>query len=209
MVEVAISGNNLTGAAHAILDGHQGTGGPFDGSALSAGVGCSASVGAPPATITTSGVHAPGAVHYLEGQELGANAPVIAILGVSDTTSVLGSLPWSLPGTGCSIYTSWDVFLNSTADANGQTVVNDPALAIPLAVDPALNFVTYHAQFVSLVPGANPPWSLVFSDKRTVQLGGVNPNALGMYTVSHSTSDTAPFGDYTGEFGYAMRLSTQ
>jgi len=208
VVEFAISGNNLAGAAHAILDAHQGTGGPYDGAASSSGLGCSVSVGAPPATITTSGVHAPGATHFLEGAELGANAPVLAILGASDTTALFGSLPWNLPGTNCTIYNSWNVFLNSTTDALGQTYANDPALAVVLGVDPALNFVTYYAQFASLVPSANQPWGLVFSDKRTVQLGGVNANTNGMYTISNSLSATASFGDYSGEFGYAMRLST-
>jgi len=208
VIEIAVSGNNLLGAAHAMLDAEAGPGGPFDGYAFNTGTGCSA-LGGPPATATTTGIHAPGAVHYIGGSNLGPNSPVVAILGVSQTQAAFGSLPWNLPGTSCFAYNSWDVFVNGVAGANGSIAAEDPAMAIPLLADNSLLGATYHLQLAAVVPGANLPWNLVFSDARTVQLGGINPLSKGMYVVSNGYSDTSPYADFAQEFGYAVRLHTQ
>lgn len=208
VIEIALAGNNLQGSAHAMLDAEAGQGGPFDGNAFNTGTGCAAP-GSMPATITTTGVHAPGAVHYIGGSNLGANSPVVAILGVSQTQAAFGALPWNLPGTSCFAYNSWDLFVNGVADANGSIRVQDPALAVPLLADNSLLGATYHVQLASVVPGANQPWNLVFSDSRTVQLGGINPLSKGMYAVSNRDSATAPFADFEQEFGYAVRLHTK
>ena len=207
VIEISVAGNSLTGSAHAMLDGEVGPGGPYEGLAFSSLVGCSIP-GGQPATITSTGVHAPGAVHFLGGSNLGANSPVIALIGLSDTQAAFGPLPFNLPGTSCFAFTSWDLSLSTVADAAGSIRSNDPRMALPLSTHNVLTGLQYYAQLAALVPGANR-WNLVFSDKRTVQLGGINPLSMGMYAVWNGDSSTAAYGDAAQEFGFAMRLQTQ
>ncbi len=209
VVEIAVLGNNLNGAAHAMLDADRGPGGPVDGFASSFGTGCATSTSAAPASIRTAGVHAPGVAHSITGQNLGANAPVAAALGASASVGPLGSLPLALPGTSCLIHTSWEGFLFGSADAGGAIAAGNPAFTVAVPPIPWFAGATYHAQLFSVVPGANPPFGLVLSDRRTVQLGSLNPRARGMYMVASTTSATAPFADFAGELVLAVRLRTQ
>jgi hypothetical protein len=79
-----MEGNNIAqfGFSHAILDGATTSGGITNGNAATYGQGCSAGTGLPAATVTASGVFAPGGAHFLNGQNLGANAIVVAVYGL-------------------------------------------------------------------------------------------------------------------------------
>ena len=83
VIELVMDGNNIAqfGFSHAIVDGVRTTGGPQNGTAANYGTGCSAGSG-PTATIGTTGTLAPGAAFFWNGQNLGANAPVFAFLGL-------------------------------------------------------------------------------------------------------------------------------
>ncbi len=210
VVELLIEGNDIAARAHAMLDGQLGSGGPVDGSANSFGAGCSAGANLPAATILTKGIHAPGAAHSIYGQNLGANAPVVTMLGASDTMHAqLGALPFAVPFTTCNVYTSWDMTLPQQANASGAIPEWTPSSVVAVPATPALNSFTVHSQLISIVAGANAPWNLVFSDKRTVTLGTLSPLSEQMFTVSHSGSATAAIADKVAVFGYAMRVRMQ
>lgn len=208
VVDLAIEGNDLSGQAHTMLDAARGAGGPIDGIAINSGIGCSVTQGGPTATIATSGVHAPGGVHSIHGDHLGANAAVFAAIGASETVAAFGPLPLSLPGTSCQIYTSSDFMLPLQADALGALApfANGSTLAIPAL--PFFQGARLYEQLVSYVPGANP-WSLVFSDKRAITLGMLTPPNPGFYAVSHGFDANAAVADDTGSHGYALRVEVQ
>lgn len=208
VIDLALQGNDLNGQAHAMLDAARGTGGPVDGIVTSSGTGCSAVQGGPNAVILTSGVHAPGGVHSIHGSNLGANAPVFAMVGGSDTVAPFGPLPLTLPGTSCQIYTSSDFSFPMQADAAGSLApfANGSTVAIP----PLGLFqnARLYEQLVSYVPGANP-WNLVFSDKRSIALGQISPPTPGFYAVSNGFDAAASVADESGVYGYAVRLEIQ
>ena len=209
VVQLSIEGNDSGGQAHTMLDAARGGGGAVDGFAVSSGSGCSAAQGQPDASIETSGVHAPGGVHSIHGTNLGANAPVFALLGVSDRNASFGALPFPVPGTACSLYTSWDLTLPGVlADASGAIAPFARGTTVALPAVPQLSGGALYEQLVSYVPGANP-WGLVFSDLRTVVLGQLVPPSPGFYAVSHGFSATAPVADDAGPYGYALRLQVQ
>ncbi|HEX6814007.1 MAG TPA: hypothetical protein VF384_20455 [Planctomycetota bacterium] len=204
VVDVTMEGNNIAtfGFAHAMLDGATATGGIGNGSATSYGQGCSAGPGMPAATVTASGVFAPGGAHFLNGQNLGANAPVIAIYGLSSGPP----LPLTLPGTSCTLLASLDVTTLLFADATGA-VNGNPATALALPADPAISGYTIFEQLGSLVIAANP-WGIVLGNGVAVNLGTfVNPGR-GTYQVAHDTDANALFGNTLKPFGYAMRVRT-
>lgn len=208
VLDLTIEGNTLNGQAHTMLDAALGTGGPLDGSAISIGSGCSATSGGMNATIVTSGVHAPGGVHSIHGENLGANAPVAALIGGSDTVAPFGPLPLLLPGTACSIYTSSDLMLPLQADSAG--VLAPFARGSTVAIPPLLMFqgARLYEQLASFVPGANN-WNLVLSDERVITLGMLVPPSPGFFAVSHGFDATAPIADDTAPVGYALRVETQ
>lgn len=210
VIEITTRNNSIVKAfAHTILDAATGTGGPTNGSAKSFGLGCAAGSGSGPAVVKTAGLHAPGASFSLHGDRLGPNAPVVAVLGASDKTSVFGPLPFRVPGTSCRIYTSWEAFVTMRADASGSISPNAPGSRIAVPSDKAFDGARVFAQLVSLVPGANAPWGLVFSDARAITLGRFSTPNHGFAVVADSTSAAAVAADHVRITGIAMRLKVQ
>lgn len=209
VVEIQMEGNNIAnfGFSHAIVDGHTAPGGAAGGTATSFGQGCSASVGAPGASIGSTGVHAPGAAHFVSGQHLGANSLALLLLSGSNTTSQLGALPWNLPGTACDLYTDLDLNFVMFTDANGAIAPNQQMGAISVPANTAFNGVNIYEQFASLVAGANA-WDIVLSDARAITLGTFTTPAMGVYSVSHGSNASAGVGDKVEAFGYALRVET-
>jgi hypothetical protein len=201
VVDVTMEGNNIAqfGFAHAMLDGATTTGGITNGNAAPYGQGCSAGPGLPDATVTASGVFAPGGAHFLNGQNLGANAIVVAIFGLSNA-------PATLPGTNCTVLASLDVTSLLLADGAGA-VLGNPAAALALPADPAISGYTIYEQLGSLVPAANP-WGIVLGNAVAVQLGSFSTPGRGTYQVAHDTNAGAVFGNTMKAFGYAMRVRT-
>jgi hypothetical protein len=207
VVDVIMTGNNIAnfGFAHALLDGAATGGGVTNGVATGYGQGCSAGAGQPAATASTNGIYAPGGAHFLTGQNLGANAPVLGIFGLSDQTAGAAPLPFTLPGTSCTLLASPDFTPVTLADATGA--VGGTQLALSLPADPAISGIVLYEQLASLVAGANP-WSIVFSDAVAVNLGSFAPPGRGTYMVGHDTDAGAQYANVTKAFGYAMRLRT-
>lgn len=209
VVDLQMEGNNIAnfGFSHAIVDGHLTTGGVADGSASNFGQGCGVSATAPAATIGSTGVHAPGAAHFVNGQNLGANSFAILLLSGSNTTSQVGPLPWNLPGTGCDLYTDLELSFVMFPDANGSIAPNQQMGAISVPANPAFNGVPIYEQFAAIVPGANA-WDLVLSDARAIVLGSFTTPTTGVYAVSHGGDANAGVGDKVEAFGYALRVET-
>jgi hypothetical protein len=206
VVDMSVTDNTNDGLTHALLDGATVAGGPIDGNAFSSGIGCAAAPTAPTATIATSGVHAPGAAHSVHGRGLGAFASVFAGIGFSDSVGPVGPLPFTLPGTTCLIRHGWDAYWVMQADASGAVAAFAPPSLFPVSPNPALSNLTFFEQLASVVPGANPPWGLVFSDLRTVTLGTLSAPPRGIYLVSHKDSASAPVADSVRPFGFALRV---
>jgi hypothetical protein len=207
VVEIRMQGNNIAnfGFSHAILDGYTGSGGVADGTAVNFGQGCSAAPLAPPATISSTGTYAPGAAHFVSGQNLGANTLVIGVLGGSDTNSTFGQLPFQLPTTTCELLTSIDLDWLMLSDAGGAIQPDQQSAAIAVPPNPAFAGVTIYEQLISIVPGANA-FDLVLSDARAITLGSVQAPPIGVYTVSHGADANAAIADRVEPFGYAVQL---
>ncbi|MEY4675250.1 MAG: hypothetical protein RL148_3034 [Planctomycetota bacterium] len=209
VVELVMEGNNIAsfGFSHALVDAARATGGPVDGVVTNYGTGCSAPQ-ASAAVIGSTGVHAPGAAHFVNGQNLGANAPVFLMLGLSDVSSQLGALPLALPGTNCTILQSIDTYRLLTANASGAIPNNSQAAAVVVPPTSVLNGVVFHEQLLSVVAGANSPWDFVLSDARRVQLGTLTQPSRGTWTVSHGSLANPTVADRVEALGLAVRLRT-
>lgn len=205
VIEMLMENNGQTSFSHALLDGARATGVVVNGSASNSGMGCGVGTG-PAATISTTGVYAPGSAHFLAGQNLGSGALVFALIGLSNTVSPFGPLPVQLPGTGCYFYNSFDTYWFMTADSSGTIAPNSQTGALVLAANPVFSGMTLYEQLMSYAPGANPPWDFALSDLRTVALGSLNPPPIGTWAVSHGSSHTAAVADLVEPFGYAVRL---
>ncbi len=207
VIELVMEGNNIQnfGFAHAILDGASTSGGFANGSTTNYGQGCSAAPSAPLATASVSGLYGPGGVHHLAGANLGANAAAIAIFGLSNTNASV-PLPFTLPGTACTLLASTDVTTLVLADANGAAA-GAQAVPLALAANPAFSGLVIYEQFASLVPAANP-WGIVLSDAVGVTLGSWTPPGRGTFTVAHDTNANAQHANTLRSFGYAVRLRT-
>jgi hypothetical protein len=205
-----IEGNNLPnfGFAHAILDGATTSGGVQNGTSVPFGQGCPAGTGLPPATMTTIGTYGPGAAHWLNGQNLGANAFVIAAFGVDNTMSGGTPLPLTFPGTNCTLYLDPIVLGLAISDNNGAVVGRQPGAALVLPPDnAAFAGLAVYEQLVSLVATANPT-GLVFSNAATVTLGSFATLGRGTYAVSNVTDANATIATSVRPFGYAVQLRT-
>lgn len=207
VVDLQMEGNNISsfGFAHAMVDGATTSGGFVNGTAASYGQGCSPGGAAAAATANATGLFGPGGAHYLGGTNLGANAFVLAAFGLSNSTSFV-PLPFTLPGTTCSLLASPDLTLAAVADANGSLA---GAQAVPLALpaDPALSGIVLYEQLASLVPAANP-WGIVLSNGVAVTLGTWTAPGRGTISVSHDTNAGAAYANAIRPFGYALRLRT-
>jgi hypothetical protein len=207
VVELVMEGNNIQnfGFAHAILDGATTTGGPGNGTAQAYGQGCSASAAAPPASAGATGVFAPGGAHFLGGTNLGAGAVVVGAFGLSDTTAFV-PLPFTLPGTSCTLLASPDYTPVAFADAAGA-LGGASRFALVVPPDPALGGIVVYEQLASLAPGANA-WGIVLSNAVAVTLGPWAPAGRGTWTVAHDSDASAPFANVVEAFGFAVRLRT-
>lgn len=207
VVDLSMEGNNISsfGFSHAILDGALTTGGLTNGTAANYGAGCAAGLAAPAASANVSGLYGPGGAHFLAGANLGAGAPVVAVFGLSNTTSFV-PLPFALPGTSCTLLASPDATLLTLADGAGAL---SGAAAVPLAItaDPAFSGLVVYEQLASLVGTANP-WGIVLSDAVAVTLGSFAPLGRGTYMVAHDTDANATFANKVRPFGFAARLRT-
>jgi hypothetical protein len=205
VVDLTMTGNNISsfGFAHAILDGATTSGGVTNGTAAAYGQGCNAAAGGPLASATTNGIYAPGGAHRLLGQNLGANAFALGVFGLSDTAASFAPLPFTLPGTNCSLLASPDLTLATLTDAAGATPVD--ALVLSLPPDAALSGIVLYEQIASLVPTANP-WGIVFSNAATVTLGSYATPGRGTWLCAHDTDQNAAFANQLRAFGLAMRL---
>ncbi|MGK0157174.1 MAG: hypothetical protein ACI9SE_004150 [Neolewinella sp.] len=207
VVDVQMIGNNIQsfGFAHAILDGAMTSGGAIDGTTANFGSGCAIGTGLPTATAAVEGIAAPGAAHFLVGQNLGPNSVVLGMFGLDNATYDGLTLPFTLPGTNCALLTSLDATAITFADAAGNVTGTDLALSLP--ADPAINGVLIYEQLASLVPAANS-WGIVFSDGVEVTLGIFDVLGRQTYTVAHDSDASATFGNVVEPFGYALRLRT-
>lgn len=209
VVDLVMEGNNISnfGFAHAILDGVDTTGGPVNGTAQNYGQGCPPGAGLATPTIGNTGVMAPGAAHFVTGSELGANAPVFAIFGLSNTISHFGPLPFHLTGTSCSFLASIEVYSLLFADAAGTIAGAQAAAAIAVPADNAFAGLKLYEQLAAFAPGANP-YDVALSDGLEVTLGSIQAPSRGTYAVTHDASATDPIATGIRAFGYAMRLRT-
>ena len=207
VVDVTMVGNNIAnfGFAHAMLDGKATTGGAVDGVTGNYGAGCAATVGGAAASAGVEGTVAPGAAHFLTGQNLGANAITLGLFGIGDQLYNGTPLPFVLPGTACSLLTSAELTALTLADATGAVL----GAALPLVVpaDPALNGMQLFEQLAALAPGANP-FGIVFSDAVAVTLGAFAVPGDDYYMVAHDSDASAAFANVTRAFGYALKFTT-
>lgn len=209
VVEFVAEGNDIFsfGYAHAILDGADTTGGIANGSALTAGQGCEATVGQAPAAITTIGTYAPGAAHSINATGLGANTIAACIFGVDNVQSGGILLPLTLPGTNCTLYTD-PILLNPIlTDATGAITGVQPAATLSMPADPSWNGLVVYEQVVSLVGSANP-WGIVLTNAAEVTLGTFTTPGRGTCSVSHDSDANALFANDVRTFGYGMRVHT-
>lgn len=207
VVDVTMEGNNIAqfGFSHALLDGANTSGGLTNGTAVAYGQGCSASAAAPPASASTSGLYGPGGAHFLAGSNLGANAFVLGAFGLSNTSAFV-PLPFTLPGTACTLLASPDLTIGAIADASG-TLGGAQAIPLSLPADPAFSGIVVYEQLASLVPAANP-WGIVLSNAVAVTLGSWFPLGRGTLAISHDTDASATHANAVKSFGYALRLRT-
>ena len=211
VIDLQMTGNNIAnfGFSHAIVDGVRATGGIADGTATSYGQGCTNGTSTSAAAIGGSGTYAPGGAHFVSGQNLGANAPVLVMFGLSDAVSPVGALPYNLAGTTCDLLTSFDFYVLVQANAAGAIPAEYAPAALVVPADPAFAGVTLFEQLASIVPGANAPWGVALSDGRRIDLGALTAPSRGTWTVSHGTAADATIADRVEAFGYAVRLHTR
>ncbi|MBX3464640.1 MAG: hypothetical protein KF830_15835 [Planctomycetes bacterium] len=206
VIELTVEGNSFV-FAHAILDGASTTGGPSNGSATTIGQGCEAAPGAPPAAISTFGLYAPGAAHHVNATGLGANTIAVCVFGVDAVQSGGLPLPFTLPGSNCTVYVD-PILLNPIlTDAAGAITGVQPAATLSFPADTSFNGLVVYEQVLSLVAAANP-WGFVLTDAAEVTLGSFAAPGRGTYSVSHDTSANALFANDVRSFGFAARLRT-
>jgi hypothetical protein len=208
VVEIAMDNNNFSmfGFAHTMIDAASTPGGPVDGQSVTFGSGCSIAGATPPATIGITGLRAPGAAHFVTGQNLGTNAAVMVLYGLDNTQSVFGPLPLRMPGTNCDLLVSADVTSLTFADGSGNLTAGlSNALSVP--PDPVLAGFVLHEQLAALSPGANA-FQIAFSNAQTVTLGSLSRPGRGTYLVGNSQSAIAPLATHVLPLGTAVRLTT-
>lgn len=209
VVDVRMEGNNIAnfGYSHAILDGATTTGGPVDGSATPFGQGCSIGGSTPAPAIGSNGVHAPGAAYFLTGTNLGANAPVFAIFGLSNASGPLGSLPVQLPGTACNVLTSSDFYRLMVADGSGSILGSQAGAALAVPPAAAFNGMLLYSQLASFAPGANT-LGVALSNGLAVTLGTYSAPGRRTFVVGNGDNANATVANEVSAFGLAMRLRT-
>lgn len=206
VVQLTLEANTNRGLAHAIVDAQKYVG-IVDGSATSNGIGCTDGVSSSPALILTSGTYAPGSAHSIHGSGLGANAPVLTMIGASDQVYGGIPLPFTLPGTSCTAYASYDFTLGQVADVTGAILPQSASSFLAIPADPALSGAMLFEQHVSLVAGANT-YGVVMSDKRNIVLGSYTPPTNGVWYVANGDSATAPAATLADALGFALRIRT-
>jgi|JRYL01.1.fsa_nt_gb hypothetical protein len=207
VVELRMRNNNFLGYAHTFLDGVATTGGPIDGSAATFGQGCAIAASAPAITIGTSGKRAPGAAHFVTGQNLGAGSATLVMFGLDTTQSPFGPLPFRLPGTQCDLLVSPDALVFAMANGNGE--LNNASLGNAFAVpaDPVFGGLVVHQQLAVLAPGANS-FGAAFSNAQSVTFGTLDPLGRGTVIATNEFAADAPVATQVRPFGYALRLGT-
>ncbi len=207
VIEFAMTNNNFGGSAHTFLDGASTSGGPTDGAAVAYGQGCSIGGSAPAIAIGTGGHRAPGAAHFVTGQNLGANAPVFVLYGLDNTQSAFGPLPFRFPGTSCDLLVRIDASVLTFATPVGTLEPGLPGNAFPVPADAVFAGMVIHEQLAALAPAANP-LGVAVSNAQTVTLGTIAPPGRGTYTVGNSVDADAAIATEVKAFGYAVRLRT-
>ena len=206
VVQLTLEANTNRGLAHAIVDAQKYTG-IVDGSATSNGIGCTDGVSTSPALILTSGTYAPGSAHSIYGSNLGSNAPVLTMIGASDQNYAGLNLPFTLPGTTCTAYASFDFMMAQNADITGAILAQSASSFLTIPADPAFSGAMLFEQHVALVAGANT-YGLVMSDKRNIVLGTYTAPVNGTWFVGNGDSATAPAATLADALGFALRVRT-
>ena len=208
VVEFTMQGNTNLALTHALIDAGKSIGGWTEGTAVVSQTGCPAS-GTTPAAIVPGGVYAPGATMSFGGSALGVASPVYTFLGFDDQNGFGTTLPLTVPGTSCRVYSTWDIGLPQIAGLDGSIPVGAPASLLPVPLNPWLNGAVFHVQHVALANGANLPWGLAFSDKLTVTLGNLTTPDKAIRTASDKDSATSSLGNVLTAEAVAMRLRVQ
>jgi hypothetical protein len=191
VIELRTGGNSNggSGANNCQLDAEEDPlVGPGGGTASPGGTGCGA------ATLRVSGQLAPGGEVSCHGTSLGASAPVLNVLGTSNTSWGTIPLPFALDGfgaPGCSLQNNWVVIQIGVADPTGTIGEYASSTAWCVPPDPQLASVALYFQFVSIDLSANP---------------------LGVKTSNHARVDlgtyTPLFRGYVGHFHHLSRNAT-
>jgi hypothetical protein len=141
------------------------------------------------------------------GQNLGANAPVFIVYGLSNTQSAFGNLPFGLPGTNCSLLASIDASALAFASTTGTLGTGAAANALVVPADPVYSGLVVHEQLVPFAPAANV-YGVAFSNAQSVTLGTLTAPGRGTYAVWHGQDASATVATDVKAFGYAVRLGT-
>lgn len=211
VVDVSIVGNTNNFIANGRLDRHAGTGGiiALEGSQASVGTGCPAAPAALPATcvVTNANGFGPSASYTISGLNLGANAPVLTIIGF-DNTNYLGiPLPFTIPGTTCTLYESMDFFMLQTASATGAVTAWTAPSMLAIPTDPSLNGATLYHQNASFVaPFAGNPLGVVLSNGVAVTLASYKTPDIGLWLMTHVFDAASPIANNSAVGALALRV---
>lgn len=154
--------------------------GPFGGEVFSNGTGCHG------ASMNATGQMAPGGQIAVSGVGLGANAPVMVMIGGSRTSWNGLPLPLSLGFlglSGCSIYNDWSLTWPMSADPNGMIAPYTSSAILGLPANSALVGGVLEFQMVSVQPGIN-------------LLGLATTNNIEVFLGIYAT----PYRGYQGHF---------
>ena len=206
IVEIRASGNTNSGntVEDCLLDAEvEAQAGPFGGEAFTNGTGCYG------ASMSASGQMAPGGSIAVSGTGLGANSPVMAMIGASRTSWNGLPLPLSLGFlglSGCSIYNDWSLTWPMLADPNGVIAPYSSGAVLDLPASTALVGGVLQFQMVSIQPGINP-LGLAMTNNTEVFLGVfATPNRGYMGHFHHLDSD-APVASISTPVILAMRFN--
>ncbi|MCC6670532.1 MAG: hypothetical protein IT458_05685 [Planctomycetes bacterium] len=153
-------------------------------------------------TINSTGTYLPGNTITITEASGPVNAAAVAMIGFSQAALGPIPLPYALGGlgfTGCNLYQSADVGIGSTLSAAGGG-----SLPLPLPANPALNGVSFGAQWVNLDPAS--PGGASFTAGRRITLGPIPCPGAYLYRLSDNLDTT---GSVFTNRGQVMILTWQ
>jgi hypothetical protein len=211
VLDMTLVGNTNNFIANGRLDRHAGTGGIVitDGSSASVGTGCPASATGAAATClaTSANGFGPSASYTVSGANLGANSPVLTIIGFSNTSYLGIPLPFAVPNTTCTLYQSIDFTMPQVANAAGSVVAWTSASMVGIPTDPSLNGGTiYHQNLALVAPFAGNPLGVVLSNGVAVTLGKYTTPDIGLWLMTHVFDATSPIANNSAVGAFALRV---